>query len=211
MSKLALAALSGSTDGLSARWAHDIRNALATVGLHLETLQRLSGSSGREVASAAQAIMLRAAAMCNEAIVQGTQMGVANHRRGFDIVKTIVQVANLLRPATPEGLEIRVAGSGTFAVLADPEEIFRILFNLVNNAVTVARQGDKMTHVTLLVERVGINVTVRVCDDWPRFAEGCTSQSLSYATWPVADRRQRAWARDCARTCRAQRWGAGAC
>jgi len=163
-----LASVNGAAAGQpSPQWAHDIRNALATVGLHLDTLQRLSGSRGREVADAAHAMMSRAAAMCNEAIAQGAQTEAASRRRGFDIIKTIVQVANLLRPAAPEGFEIRVAGSGAFIVLADPQEVFRILFNLVNNAITVARQGGAMTSVTLLVERAGANVAVRIADDGP--------------------------------------------
>src|SRR5437868_12143214 len=80
----------------AAQWAHDIRNTLATLGLHLETLTRLSGSRGREVADAAQALMSRAAAMCNDAMAQGARS--EGRRRGFDVMKTIVQVASLLRP-----------------------------------------------------------------------------------------------------------------
>jgi signal transduction histidine kinase len=172
MSQLALASLNHAPSGqvsaqASAQWAHDIRNALATVGLHLETLERLSGSRGREIALAAHALMSRAAAMCNEAMTQSGQNDVPIRRRGFDIVKTIVQTANLLRPTAPEGFEIRVAGSGAFIVLADPQDVFRILFNLVHNAITIARQGIGITHVTLLVERAGTSVTVRIADDGP--------------------------------------------
>jgi signal transduction histidine kinase len=154
----------------SARWAHDIRNALATVGLHLETLERLSGSRGREIAHAAHLLMSRAAAMCNEAMRQDAQAEASGRRRPFDAAQTIVQVANLLRPTAPEGFEIRVAGNGAFMVLADPEGVFRILFNLVHNAIAVARQQAKparMTNVTLLVERKAAAVTVRIADDGP--------------------------------------------
>jgi signal transduction histidine kinase len=167
MRHLALASVNPAP---SAQWAHDIRNALATVGLHLETLERLSGSHGREIALAAQALMSRAAAMCNDAMAQDTRIA-SNRRRGFDITKTIVQIANLLRATAPEGFEIRVAGSGAFIVLADPQEVFRILFNLVHNAITIARQSRQMTHVTLLVERAGAAVTVRIADDGPGLAK----------------------------------------
>jgi signal transduction histidine kinase len=171
MSQLTLASLnhapSDQVSSVSAQWAHDIRNALATVGLHLETLERLSGSRGREIALAAHALMSRAATMCNEAMTQSGQSDAPIRRRGFDIVKTIVQIANLLRPTAPDEFEIRVAGSGTFIVLADPQDVFRILFNLVHNAITLARQGIRITHVTLLVERAGTSVTVRIADDGP--------------------------------------------
>jgi signal transduction histidine kinase len=173
MSSLVLASVNSGTAGPSAQWAHDIRNALTTVGLHLETLERLSGSRGREIAHAAHMLMSRAAAMCNDAMAQGVSAEAPSRRRGFDIVKTIAQIANLLRPGAPEGFEIRVAGNGSFVVLADPQEVFRILYNLLHNALAIARRDAKkavenrMTHVTLLVERAGTTVTVRIADDGP--------------------------------------------
>jgi signal transduction histidine kinase len=169
MSQLILASSNPAPSAkLSTQWAHDLRNALATIGLHLETLERLSGSRGRDIAHAAHTLMSRAATMCNEAIAQAAQAEPQSRRRGFDIGKTIAQVADLLRPSAPEGFEIRVASIGPFIVLADPQEIFRILFNLTHNAIAIARQGrTQITHVTLLVERVGTTVTVRVGDDGP--------------------------------------------
>jgi len=202
MSQLALASLDAST-GPSARWAHDVRNALATVGLHLETLERLSGSRGREVAHAAHLLMLRAAAMCTEAMA-GARPEAVSRRKPFDIARTIVQTASLLRPTVPAGFEIRIAGSAACAVEADQQEVFRILFNLVHNAIAVARQqraGGRMTHVTLLTERTGTTVTVRVTDDGPACRRACAricsvvsnrppaaaaSGLRSRASWPSA-------------------------
>lgn len=170
MSKLALVSVSASAGGPTAQWAHDIRNTLTTIGLHLETLERLSGSRGRPIALAAHDLMSRAAAMCSEAMAREDHADSANRRRGFDITKTIVQAANLLRPTAPHGFEIRVAGSGSFGVLAHQQDVFRIVFNLLHNAIAIARKqrdGERMTHVTLLVERSGPTVTVRVADDGP--------------------------------------------
>jgi signal transduction histidine kinase len=171
MSQLALASLKLS-HAPSERWAHDIRNTLATVGLHLETLERLSGTRGREIAHAAHALMSRAAAMCSDAMAQGTQAEAPGRHKPFDIMRMIVEIANLLRPTAPSGFEIRVAGHGSFVVLADQQEAFRILFNLVHNAIAVARQGAAaITHVTLLVERSAAAVTVRIADDGPGLPE----------------------------------------
>src|SRR2546429_538427 len=80
MSRLAFASLN-SSHGASERWAHDTGTALATVGLHLEPLERLSGSRGREIAHAAHTLMLRAAAMCSEAMAQGTQPDASSRRK----------------------------------------------------------------------------------------------------------------------------------
>ena len=158
MSQLALVSLNAA-GGPSARWAHDIRNALATIGLHLETLERLSGTRGHAIAHAAHVLMSRAAAMCNEAIAQRSPIETQSRSKPFDIARTIVQIANLLRPTAPAGFEIRVAGDGSFMALADQQDVFRILFNLVHNAIAVARlqedTGGRMTNVTLLIEPTG--------------------------------------------------------
>jgi len=156
------------------QWAHDIRNTLATVGLHLDTLARLSGSRGREVVDAAHALMARAASMCNDAMQQSAADSAC---RGFDVAKTMSQVANLLRPIVPEGFELRVAGQGAFVALADPQAVFRILFNLTHNAVTAARHGAAMTHVTLLAERIGSRIVLRVADDGPGLPQ-CVRENL---------------------------------
>ena len=169
MSQLALAVPAMST-GPSARWAHDVRNALATVGLHLETLERMSGPRGRDIARAAHTLMSRAAAMCSEAMSQSAATDASGRRKPFDIARTLSQIAFLLRPSAPDGFEIRVAGIAQM-VLADPQDAFRILFNLVHNALSAARAhagtAQPMTNVTLLIERHDGTVTVRVADDGP--------------------------------------------
>jgi signal transduction histidine kinase len=169
MSQLALV-LPSAPAGL-APWAHDIRNTLATVGLHLETLERLSGGRGRDVAHAAHTLMSRAAEMCTEAMKQSARDRFETKASRFDMMQTIVEIANLLRPSAPEGFEIRAAGRGSFAVAADQQDVFRIVFNLLHNAISVARRTGAencgMTSVTLLVERTHAKVAVRIADDGP--------------------------------------------
>jgi signal transduction histidine kinase len=171
MTHSALASLNARSGLESARWAHDIRNTLATVGLHLESLERLSGTRGHEIACAAYALMSRAAAMCTEALAQNAQAEAPSRQRTFDVIKTIVQIANLLRPTAPEQFEIQVAALASVTVRADPQDVFRILFNLMHNAIAIARQGKLMTNLTVLVEREGRTVTIRVADDGPGLPE----------------------------------------
>src|SRR5256885_2090453 len=101
MPQLALPSSSALRFAGLAPWAHDIRNTLTTVGLHLETLERLSGGKGRAAAHAAHALMSRAAAMCTAAIVQDVR-DEPDAPPGFDVMKTIVQIANLLRSIAPK-------------------------------------------------------------------------------------------------------------
>ncbi len=149
------------------QWAHDIRNALAVMSLHLETLERLSGASGRKAASAAQAVMKRTAGMCNATLEHAVRLDQNGRRRGFDLVKVAREIAAILDPVVPEGFEIRIAAEGACAIMGDSGEIFRIIFNLVQNAVTAGRGGAAMSHVTIAISHAGPTVTVRISDDGP--------------------------------------------
>ena len=74
---------------LRAHVAHDLRNLLATVGLHLETLQRLSGPSGAKAADAAHALLTRGATLCNNALDRTAGADGRARRRGVDLIGVI--------------------------------------------------------------------------------------------------------------------------
>ena len=84
MTDLALIAM-GGTALPPAPWAHDIRNLLATIGLHLDSLARLSGPHGTKAANAAHALIARAGGMCNEAVVAAGAADGRRRRHPFDI------------------------------------------------------------------------------------------------------------------------------
>lgn len=177
MPQLTLASVTPALDAMPAKqWAHDIRNALAVTGLHLETLERLSGSAGRKAASAAQAVMKRASELCNASLAQAARPGLGGRRRGFDLMLTIKEIAAILEPALPEGFEIRIPPQAVCMVLGDPTDIYRILFNLVQNAVAVARSGAKMTIVAIDIEYQDAMVAVRIVDDGPGLPKAIKSR-----------------------------------
>jgi signal transduction histidine kinase len=149
---------------LPAQWAHDIRNALATIGLHLDTLQRLSGPHGSKAASAAHALIVRTASMCSEATAPGDG-SVQPRRRPFDIAATIRQVADLVTALGPEGFRIDLSIDGPQLVLGNHADVFRVLFNLFHNALAVARSGAKLRRIEITVERAGAITVVRIADD----------------------------------------------
>jgi signal transduction histidine kinase len=155
----------------AAQAAHDLRNLLATVGLHVETLQRLSGPSGSKAADAAQALLIRGAAVCNGALDHSANVDGRARRRGIDLTAVVREVADLLGSAAPKGFSFKIDGTAT--VLADPDETFRILFNLMSNAVAVAnRKGSSLKSVTIEISGEGSMVTIRIADDGPGLPAG---------------------------------------
>ncbi len=151
-----------------AQAAHDLRNLLATIGLHLETLQRLSGPAGAKAADAAHALLSRCSALCNGALERAAHGDVRARRKGVDVSTIVRQVADLLAPSAPAGFSFDIAPEGTVSVLADSDEVFRILFNLMGNAVAVAnRRPGRLKSVAVRARSEGATVTLQVSDDGP--------------------------------------------
>jgi signal transduction histidine kinase len=161
-----LALVAGRQAGLPpAQWGHDIRSLLATIGLHLDSLARLSGPDGAKAANAAHALIARAGGMCGAAVSAAGASDEQRRRHPFDITATIRQVVDLVAPLGPEGFTINVGCEGTHVVLGDHTEMFRVLFNLLHNALAVARTGGKLRRIDISVERTGATTVVRIADD----------------------------------------------
>jgi signal transduction histidine kinase len=169
MSQLAVVSTNPAMGYLpGAQAAHDLRNLLATVGLHLETLQRLCGPSGTKASDAAHALLTRGAAMCNYALDRGPGPDGRPRRRGVDLIGVARQVADLLTPIAPKGFTFNIAQNAAESGLADPDEVFRILFNLMSNAVAVAnRKSSTLKIVTIDIGSEASMVTIRIADDGP--------------------------------------------
>jgi len=103
--------------------------------------------------------------MCREAVVAAGAADGPRRRHPFDIAATIRQVIDLMAPIGPEGFSINLASDGTHLVLGDHTELFRVLFNLVHNALVVARACGKLRRIDISVERTGATTTVRIADD----------------------------------------------
>ena len=168
MTQLTLAAANPDrTPALPGAWAHDIRNALTTIGLHLETLERLSGPRGGAVARAALALVSRSAGMCSLSLAEAGRKRPASRRRGFDMRATIAEVVALLAPLAPAGFEFLIDAGPPCIALGEPAEVFRILFNLTQNVVALARRTGRVSCLKIAVEHGASGIAVRIADDGP--------------------------------------------
>ncbi len=152
----------------AAQIAHDLRNILASIGLHVETLQRVSGPGGAKAANAAYALLIRCTDLCTSALDPTDGAGNTVRRRRVDLVQSALQAADLLAPSAPMGFSFDIDQRGAGWVLADPDDVFRILFNLMSNAVNVAaRKARTMRSVTIRISSEGKIVAAHVSDDGP--------------------------------------------
>src|SRR4051812_38728069 len=144
-----------------AQWAHDIRNTLATVALYVETLERPAEPRTSKAVASTQALLAKAAALCTDAVKRAGQDAPAA-RSGFDVAATMRQVGDLIRPTLPASTRFHVVASEPLRVMADPQDVFRILFNLAHNAATVARRSGVLRRIRIAAERVGTTAVIRI-------------------------------------------------
>jgi signal transduction histidine kinase len=153
-----------------AQWAHDIRNALSTVALYVETLDCPAGEKNDGIIACTHALLARAAAMCNEAVRQAGPGEPQPRRARHAVADTLGQIRDLVAPTLPAGA-LQVAAAGAVEVLADAQDVFRILFNLVHNAATLARRCGTVRRIRLAVESTGTTAIITVADDGPGLPE----------------------------------------
>jgi len=149
--------------------AHDIRNAMAVIELNIEMLERLAGPSGARAASAAHQLLMRVTVLCDDSLRENANECLVPRRTSLDIVETIHQVVDILRPITPASLKIKLPLDYRHMVLANPNDALRIVFNLAHNAVTLARLSGKITLVDFHLERVKALTLLRITDNGPAF------------------------------------------
>lgn len=150
-----------------AQWAHDIRNALGTVALHLESIERSCENGGVEILARSDALLKKATDMCSDLMREAMLNGSLAPRRTFDVTQTIEEVIGLVAPIVPAATTLSLASHESVHVVANPKDVFRILFNLIHNAVGAARTAGTMRSIKVAVEQSGGIATITIADDGP--------------------------------------------
>jgi len=183
MSHLTLLAPS-STSTQRPTLAHDIRNAMAVIALHVETLENLAGPQGVKAGSAAHQLLMKVTALCNDLLGEKAHEFSAPKRTNFDIVDTIRQVIDILRPITPTGLKIKLHPDYRHVVFGNPNDVFRIVFNLAHNAITLARLCGEITLLDFHLESLKALTLLRITDNGPGISREARMQLFRTASAP---------------------------
>ena len=183
MSHLTLLAPS-SPSTLRPALAHDIRNAMAVIALNVEKLEHLAGPSGGKAASATHQLLTKVTALCNDSLREKANEFSTPRRTAFDIVETIRQVIEILRPITPAGLKIKLHPDYRHMVFGNPNDVFRIIFNLAHNAVTLARRSAEITLLDFHLEGVKALTLLRITDNGPGISPQARVQLFRPASGP---------------------------
>ena len=162
---------------------HDLRNLLACLGLDVEHLSRRSKAhicdcrfcqSSQSAATRAMRGVQRIEALLLDAqsstfATTGRSASPAHITRQplIPIREILTEVVETLEPAIPRGTRITLNVAPDILVRASPVDVFRILLNLLRNAVDVAIRSGKQFHVRITAGTMGGRTSVMITDSGP--------------------------------------------
>ncbi|KMO33084.1 histidine kinase [Methylobacterium tarhaniae] len=153
---------------------HELRNLLTTAQLLVDRLEHVADPGVQRVAPRLVATLGRAIRYCEATLAYGRAAERPPERRltplrpvlrdALDLAGLAPGAAVTIEDRTPEGLSVD----------ADPDQLSRVLVNLVRNAVQaigLAGASEGAPLVTIEAERVGTTVTIFVADNGPGLPE----------------------------------------
>jgi signal transduction histidine kinase len=159
-----LAALGGAV----ARVSHDLRNMLTTATLLADRLERSSDPTVQRTAPKLVGSLRRAVGLCEATLSYGRAEEPAPVTRAVrldELVADILENEALAAAGAPVRFHAGVP-DGT-VIEADPEQLYRILSNLVRNARQAVAGAGKPGEVRVTAARDGADWVIRIADTGP--------------------------------------------
>ena len=153
---------------------HELRNMLTTAQLLADRLEGVADPAAQRVLPRLVGTLGRAIEFCQATLAYGRAAERLPERRLVPLKPIVEELADLvgLAPGTSIAFEARVPED--LAVDADPEQLSRVLVNLVRNAVQALSQAGAAgaaPKIEVVAERDARGVTILVCDNGPGVPE----------------------------------------
>jgi signal transduction histidine kinase len=148
---------------------------LASTGYYLKTLDRLSGPT-------ALSLLPRAIVFFNR-VFNCSVIPEDCIRDGVDLFQVVINVADLALSNAPKNFSLNICRESNALVLANANDVFRILFIVIRNAVKIA--NCKSGAITLPSIHIGIGnsmMIILIADDGPGLAAAVRAD-LFEALW----------------------------
>jgi signal transduction histidine kinase len=148
-----------------ARIAHDLRNMLATTQLLADRLETSRDPAVHRIGPKLIGSLDRAIALCDSTLRYGRAEEAAPVPRRIVLRTLVAEVGDSIMP--DDGIRFDNAVAEGFVVEADPDQLFRILTNLVRNAVQAMQAGASGGTVSVAARPAGETVEIDVADTGP--------------------------------------------
>lgn len=154
-----------------AKISHDLRNILASAQLLSDRMTSVSDPLINRLAPKLVGTLDRAIAFCQSTLAYGRAVERPPELAPLALAGLVDEVAEILVPDGPGRVALRNEVPAEIEVMADSEQMFRVLLNLMRNAVqaleTVGPQPGRPAEVTVRAARRDGYVAVEVSDTGP--------------------------------------------
>ncbi|MFO1169874.1 MAG: HAMP domain-containing sensor histidine kinase [Hyphomicrobiaceae bacterium] len=152
---------------------HDLRNVLATAQLISDRLGTVKDPTVERVTPRLLASLDRAIRLCADTLRYGQVREPAPERRLVPLAPIVSGLAEDLGLHGSDGIALRLDISEGLTVDADPDQLYRILSNLVVNAKQVleAQANRSGWWISIAAMRLGDGVEIRIADNGPGLPE----------------------------------------
>src|ERR1700723_2786436 len=145
---------------------HDLRNLLGSAQLISDRLASLPDPGVQRFAPKLMRALERAIAFCQSTLSYGRAQEAAPDRRMILIEPVVAEVRESAGLASDTSITWISAIERGLAIEADPDQLFRVLLNLVRNAEQ-ALEGQPATQIRITGRREGAVAIVEVSDTGP--------------------------------------------
>jgi signal transduction histidine kinase len=154
---------------------HDLRNLLATAQLFSDRIAGLTDPQVQRFAPKLMRALERAIAFCQSIISYGRVQEPPPDRRPVPLQALVEEVRETVGLASEERIGMHVAIERDLIVDADSDQLFRVLLNLMRNAVQAlemrAPNDPVRDQIRVSGRREGDNVVIEVADTGPGLSE----------------------------------------
>ncbi|WP_201832934.1 sensor histidine kinase [Microvirga zambiensis] len=153
---------------------HELRNMLTTAQLLTDRLDRVSDESVQRIAPRLVSTLDRAIAFCETTLAYGRATEPLPQRRMILLAPLIEELSNLTDLAPEVGIVLEAQVPEDLMVDADPDQLSRVLVNVVRNAVQALSQTgspEGTPRIDISASREGGSVVILIRDNGPGIPE----------------------------------------
>jgi len=162
--------------------AHDLRNMLGSMQLLSDCLKRVDEPVVQGVLPRLQRSLERANRLCSATLAEGRVREPEPERRRFALAGLVHDVADALGLGHQEEPVWRMEVPGDLAVDADPDQLYRVLLNLLRNALQALQsQGSGAGMIRLTATQGDDGTEICISDTGPGLPEPLRQQGLDTA------------------------------